>query len=101
MSLEQRFHDAMLDVYRQAKKECNYKASAFFDMVVTMGGVATARRLLASNKLQSGLYELFECDRLDLTVEAHVVREEFRELFEPAEVAEAQRRLELLAATSG
>lgn len=101
MSLEETFDEAMLSIYRQAKKECNYKASAFLDMVVTMGGVATAKKLLSSDRLQSGLYELWRCDRLDLTVEDHVLRPEFRGLFEPEELAEAQRRLDLLTATSG
>ena len=101
MSLGDRFDEAMLSIYRRARKECNYSPKAFLDMVVVTGGVATAKKLLASDTLQSGLYELFTCGRLDLTVEAHVVREEFRELFEPAELAEAQRRLDLLTAASG
>jgi len=101
MSLQDKFHEAMLSIYRQAKKECNCSAKAFLDMVVTMGGVVTAKRLLASDTPQSGLYELFRCGRLDLTVEAHVLQEEFRKLFDLAELAEAQRRLDRRTAASG
>ena len=95
-SLEDKFHDAMINVYLSALKECNYRAKAFLTMVVEMGGLRAAKKLLASDTMQSGLYELFECGRLDLTVEDLVRREEYRELFEPEELAEAKRRLDLL-----
>jgi len=42
------------------------------------------------------LYELFECGRLDLTVEYLVLREEYQELFDTEELAEAKRRIDLL-----
>jgi hypothetical protein len=42
------------------------------------------------------LYELNECNKLDLTVEALVLRPDYQELFTPAELAEAQRRIDEL-----
>jgi hypothetical protein len=69
-------------------------------MVVEMGGVAAAKKLLASDDIQSGLYELFECGRLDLTVETLVLQDEYRSLFSPEELVEAQRRLDLLKGQS-
>lgn len=95
-SLEDRFHEAMIGIYKSAVKECNYRAARFLQMVVEMGGVAAARKLLSGAEMQSGLFELFECGRLDLTVETLVLQPEYRELFTPGELAEAKRRLDAL-----
>jgi hypothetical protein len=96
MSQADKFHQAMINIYKVAADECNYRAKGFLGMVVEMGGVAAAKKLLASNDIQSGLYELFDCGRLDLTVETLVLQDEYRSLFSPGELAEAQRRLDLL-----
>ncbi len=96
MTPKEKFHQAMLDTYKISVEECNYRPKAFLGMVVELGGVETAKRLLATNVIQSGLYELFECGRLDLTVENIVLKDEFRELFTPAELTEAKRRIDLL-----
>ncbi len=95
-SPEAEFHEAMLNIYKLALKECNYRAKAFLSMVVEMGGVAAAKKLLASDEMQSGLYELFNCRRLDLTMETLALQPKFHELFTIEELAEAQRRIEEL-----
>jgi hypothetical protein len=65
-------------------------------MVVSLGGVQTAKRLLQGSVMQSGLFALAEHGRLDLSVESLVLEEEYRELFEPQELSEAKKRLDLL-----
>lgn len=92
---EEEFHQAMIDIYTDALKECNFRAKGFLSMVIEMQGLKAAKKLLSSEDIQSGLYELFECRRLDLTVEALVAEGEYRDLFEHHELAEAERRLEL------
>ena len=99
-SLEEKLHEAMINIYKSAVKECNYRAKAFLAMVVEMGGLQAAKKLLASDVIQSGVYELFECGRPDLTVETLVLKDEFRELFEAKELSKAKRRLGLLNASS-
>lgn len=91
--LEDKFHDAMLDLYRVAKKECRYDAKVFLDMVLTDGGVKTAQKLLADQTMQYGFRKLYECERLDLTVECLVLNRRFAKLFNRRELAEARRRL--------
>ena len=94
-SLEAQFHQAMIDAYESAKRECKYHASYFIQMVHTHGGVETARRLLQSQEnAQSGFTTLWECGRLDLSVEAHVLQERFKELFSDQERQIARQRLE-------
>lgn len=92
--LELRFNEAMLEIYVRAKRECNYNATRFFQMLSERGGLATAKTLLATAVPSEGFTALWECERLDLTVEAHVLRTEFAPLFSNEERAIAKRRLD-------
>ena len=91
--LESRFHQAMFDVYRNAKRECNYNATYFLQMVSEYGGLEAARRLLRKDKVSSGFTTLWECGRLDLSVEAKALRPEFAPLFTEEEREIARMRL--------
>jgi hypothetical protein len=44
--LENQFHQAMIQVYKDAKRECNYTATYFLQMVNERGGLATAKYLI-------------------------------------------------------
>lgn len=92
-NLELRFHDEMLEVYRRAKSECRYNAARFLQMVSESGGLDAARALLASTTVSDGFSALWSCGRLDLTVEALVLREPWSSLFTVAELAIARKRL--------
>ena len=91
--LEKQFHAAMLDIYERAKRECNYNATRFLGMVRQHGGLRAAQKLLMSTELSQGLTTLWECGRLDLSVEAHVLKPEFDGLFTTEEKAIARSRL--------
>jgi len=84
----------MLEVYEQAKRELGYNATRFKQMVAELGGVATARRLVRASTPSEGFSTLWEHRRLDLTVESHMLRPEFSELFTEEERDLALRRLE-------
>jgi len=88
------FDECMLDIYRRAKDECDCVATRFLQMVVERGGVEAAHDLLASSEWSDGLTKLWECGRLDLTVETLVLREEFEPLFSEEERVVARRRLD-------
>lgn len=92
MNSESRFHEAMLDVYRNAKQECNYKATYFLQLVTDYGGLEAARRLLSGDPA-SGFTKLWELGRLDLSAEAQMLRPEFSELFTNEELEIARSRL--------
>jgi len=83
----------MIGVYEQAKRDCNYNATYFLRMVTDFGGLEAARRLLATDAPSEGFGTLFLCGRLDLTVEAHVIRPEYAELFTEEQIASARQRL--------
>jgi hypothetical protein len=90
--LERRFDAAMLDIYHGAAR-LGYRPTRFLEMVQVYGGVETAHRLLAPEKVQDGLGELFLLNRLDLTVEHHVLLSEFAPLFSDEERRTARARL--------
>jgi hypothetical protein len=91
--LELRFDEAMLEIYDRAKKEIKYNASYFHRMLLEHGGLVTARRFLHDPDATAGFTRLWEKGRLDLSVEAYVLRSEFRPLFTEEELAAARRRL--------
>lgn len=91
---EIQFHRAMINIYPEAKRDCNYNATYFLRMVTDHGGLEAAKRLLATETVSDGFGTLLLCGRLDLTVEAHVIKPEFAVLFTPEEIAIANHRLE-------
>jgi hypothetical protein len=92
--LEAQFDRAMFGVYEGAKGECNYNATYFLQMLHEHGGLQTARRLLSSRNPAQGFTILWECGRLDLSVEAQVLRAEFASLFTTEEREIARNRLD-------
>ncbi len=92
-SLKAQFHQAMLDVYENAKQLCHYNASRFYQMVLKHGGLETARRLLSKETSSIGLNKLWECGRLDISMEAQVLNPKFAPLFTDAERDVARNRL--------
>jgi hypothetical protein len=91
--LQTEFARAMRDVYARAKSEAGYNATYFLRMLSDHGPVETARRLITSTQPSEGFTQLWQRQRLDLTVEAQVLRPEFRELFDDEERDACLRRL--------
>lgn len=92
-NLKAQFHQAMLEVYENAKQLCNYNATRFYQMVHKHGGLETAHRLLSKETSTSGLNKLWECGRLDISMEAQVLKPKFTSLFSEAELEVARNRL--------
>lgn len=62
-------------------------------MIHERGGLATARSLLQSQNVSEGFTKLWELGRLDLTVEALVLRSPWSQLFTEGELRIAKARL--------
>lgn len=92
---ERNFHRAMVAIYETAKRELGYNATRFLQMISEQGGLATAKQLLWSDTPSEGFTTLWSHHRLDLTVEAVVLRDEFAALFTEADRQRACERLEL------
>jgi hypothetical protein len=66
----------------------------FAQMISEQGDLATAKQLPWSSAPSEGFTTLWERGRLDLTVEAHVLKAEFALLFTDADRDQARDRLE-------
>ena len=90
--LERKFHDDMIQIYRSAKS-LKYNASYFIQMVTEKGGYAAAKQLIHTDTPSAGFVKLWELHRLDLSVEALVVKPEYTLLFTDEERQICQNRL--------
>jgi len=102
--LELQFHDDMLGIFRLAGEATRrvradgsiargYWASYFLRGVRNHGGPAYARQLLRAEGTSDGFRRLTEEHKLELTVEALVLRPEYASLFTDDERAVASDRL--------
>jgi len=87
------FHEAMVEIYRRAKSEAGYTATYFLSMVSERGGYETAMYLIHTDRPSDGYTSLYERGRLDLTVEALVLRPAWEDLFTVGDRDLAQKRL--------
>lgn len=84
----------MVSIYETAKRELGYNATRFVQMISEQDGLTTARQFLWSSAPSEGFTTLWQRGRLDLTVEAHVLKTEFDPLFTDADRDQASDRLE-------
>jgi hypothetical protein len=91
-TLENKFNEDMVNIYLAAKK-LKYNASYFWQMICEKGGYETAKHLLHTGDPSDGFSRLWELGRLDLSVEAHVIKPEYEELFTDEERAVCKQRL--------
>lgn len=92
-SLEQQFDSEMRSIYTTAKKELGYNATRFLQLLSEKGGVQAAKQLIRKDGGTYGFEVLWENRRLDLSVEAHVLKPEYHALFSEEDRALCQDRL--------
>ena len=93
-NLEKQFHHAMIGVADFANQ--HHFGIRFRQMIDEHGAVEAAKRLLATQDIQTGLMRLWKMKSLSKSMETLVIQERFLPLFTEAEIAEARRRLEEL-----
>lgn len=95
----QHMDEAELDFRAALQEDINecrrlgYKPTGFMGMLASSSAFEAVRTLLAKPKPSDGFTTLWEKRRLDLTVEAIVLKPEWRGYFTPAELDTARRRL--------
>lgn len=91
------FTNALVELDRRTRRETTYRGYVLTQMLARHKcGVAAAKALLRPSKLgalHQGLVDLWLAGRVDLSVEALVVQQQWRGNFTEAELAEAFRRL--------
>ncbi len=73
-----------------------YRPSYFLQMLDGYGPVDTAIKLVTATKFHEGFTKLWELGRLDLTVEAIILRNPYNRLFNKEVLEKARERLERL-----
>lgn len=91
--LDKKFHHDMVNIYVTANKELKYNATRFLQLINEVGGVNAARTLISKEGGSSGFVVLWEHGRLDLSVEAHVLKPDYKELFTAEEREICKNRL--------
>jgi DNA phosphorothioation-dependent restriction protein DptF len=92
-SLESKFTNEMISIYNKAKKELGYNATRLLHLISSSDGVKAAKNLVSKSGTSEGFEVLWESGRLDLSVEALVIKVEFRELFTVDEINICKSRL--------
>lgn len=91
--IEKKFNSDMKNIYWDAKRELNYTVSRFIQLVTEKGGLMAAKQLITKEGGTYGFTILYEMGRLDLSVEAHVLKPEYAELFTEEEKRICRERL--------
>ncbi|WP_242219748.1 hypothetical protein [Shinella zoogloeoides] len=89
--VEARFHTEMLGLYERFA-ELGFRPALLRRCVTLNGGVAAARELVF-NPGTTGLERLIDARKTELSMEALMLRPEYRGLFSDLELKEAARRL--------
>lgn len=98
-ALENKFNADMQNIYKIAKKELGYKAARFLQLITHFGGLQTAKKLISKDGGTYGFEVLWEHKRLDLSVEAHVIKQEYIDLFTEEERNICKKRLKVFGYT--
>ena len=80
-SLDNKFNEDMKNIYFTAKRDIGYTATRFMQLVSQKGGLLAAKQLIAKEGGTYGFEVLWENKRLDLSVEALVLKLEYEPLF--------------------
>lgn len=92
--LEEQFHQEMLSIHPKSGRATGYWPNRFLQKVKNRGGLLAAKDWLKLEKgLSPGLQRLAKEGRTDLSMEALVLKEPWRQLFSTEELKEAKRRL--------
>jgi hypothetical protein len=95
-SFEQRFNEAMHELYSRIVRESGYNPTMFWAMIERYGGLETAHRLLKADAdfFSYGFEKLCQMRRHDLTMETLILSLDYKEyLFTADELATAEERL--------
>ena len=94
--LESAFHEVMIAIYYNAGHATGYWANRFLQKVRKDRGLPAAQQWLKPEKgLSPGLQRLAKEKRVDLSMEALVLKEPWRELFTNQELNEAAKRVQV------
>ncbi|MEF9960727.1 MAG: hypothetical protein RR448_09785 [Niameybacter sp.] len=84
--LEKQFEQELIKNCELAQKECGYTSTRFLQTIEKFGGVKTAQEILRKGRLSDGFEKLQQAGRIELTMEASMIKRPYAELFTDDEV---------------
>ena len=90
---EEEFKKRVFDSIIIMDKKHGYTPSELINMIDKHGTIEAVRRLINSPKPPYGFTKLWELKALDLSLEAIILEEEWKDLFSDEERAKAKKRL--------
>ena len=91
--LEKKLQQEVIQNCEIAEKEYECKMTKFLQTIERFGIVKTAQEILRKGRTSDGFNKLAEAGRLDLTMEAVIVKGEYAELFTDEQVNDCYRLL--------
>ncbi len=94
--LEQQFDEQVMAVYENGKRILRYNATRFLQKIRSDGGIGAAKSWLRSKKNDkptNGFLRLVDSGRLDISLEALVLKDPWNTLFTEEELEVARKRL--------
>ena len=91
--LKKSFHQDMIGLYKQIIKSVKYKPTRLMDYINKYGGYEAAVKYISTESNVQDFAILWEKERLDLSVEALMTKEQYRELFNEDIVNFCDRKL--------
>lgn len=91
--LKKLFHQDMISLYKQMIKSVKYKPTRLMDYINKYGGYEAAVKYISTESNVQDFAILWEKERLDLSVEALMTKDQYRELFNEDIVNFCDRKL--------
>ena len=92
-NLVREFNSDMKNIYMTAKREIGYNATRFLQLISIYGGLQAAKILISKVEATYGFEKLCEYNRLELSVEYHVLLAKYKSLFTLEERKECAQHL--------
>jgi len=88
------FDERVWDSIKKMEKKYDYTPTILIDMINSdLGAIEAVRKLINNPRIPYGYTKLWELKALNLSMEAIVLEEEWKELFSDDERRKARRRL--------
>lgn len=91
--LKKLFHQEIIDLYKQIIKSVKYKPTRLMDYINRYGGYEAAVKYISTESNVQDFAVLWEKERLDLSVEALITKEQYRVLFSEDILSFCDRKL--------
>ena len=88
------FHEELIKLYHTMIRDCGHRAAKLLSLIDELGAVGAVAKIVGKNLPSLTFVKLYNKHRIDLTLEAFILRDEFRVLFTVDIIKKCMNRLE-------